>query len=95
MVIGAGHLGVDPRQRESYLAGCVGVVEQARAAPGCLDFTTTADLVEPGLIDIFERWESQAAAESFRGGDPSDDQSTAILAASVAECDVADARSLT
>jgi hypothetical protein len=30
MVIVAGHITVEPRQRESYLAGCVSVVEQAR-----------------------------------------------------------------
>ena len=36
MVIIAGQIFVDPAQREHYLAGCVGVVEQARCAPGCL-----------------------------------------------------------
>jgi quinol monooxygenase YgiN len=95
MVIVAGHIVIDPQQRESYLADCVNVVEQARRAPGCLDFAITADLVEPGRIDIFERWESQAAVEAFRGSGPSDEQAAAILAASVAEYDVADVRSLT
>ena len=32
MVIVAGHITVDPEQRESYLAGCVSVVEKARRA---------------------------------------------------------------
>ena len=95
MVIVAGHLVVEPGQRESYLAGCVAVVEQARRAPGCLDFAITADLIDPGRIDIFERWESQEAVEAFRGGGPSDEQGAAMLSASVAEYDVADVRSLT
>jgi quinol monooxygenase YgiN len=95
MVIVAGHMVVDPPQRESYLADCVSVVEQARRAPGCLDFAISADLVEPGRIDIFERWESQAAVEAFRGNGPSDQQAAAIQAASVAEYDVADLRLLT
>jgi quinol monooxygenase YgiN len=95
MVIVAGHIIVDPQQREAYLADCVTVVEQARRAPGCLDFSITADLVDTGRIVIFERWESQAAVEAFRGSGPSDEQSAAILAASVAEYDVADVRSLT
>jgi hypothetical protein len=30
MVIVAGHITVDPEQRESYLAGCMSVVEKAR-----------------------------------------------------------------
>lgn len=95
MVIVAGHLIVDPERRAAYLADCVSVVEQARLAPGCLDFSITADLLDPGRIVIFERWESQAAVEAFRGGGPSDEQGAAILAAAVAEYDVAGVRSLT
>jgi quinol monooxygenase YgiN len=94
MVIVAGHITVEPQQRESYLAGCVSVVEQARQAAGCLDFAITADLLDHGRINIFERWESHAAVETFRGSGPSDDQSAAMLSASVAEYDVADVRSL-
>lgn len=95
MVIVAGHITVDPGQRESYLAGCTGVVEQARSAAGCLDFAITADLLDPARINIYERWESQAAVETFRSSGPSDDQSAAMLSASVAEYEIADVRSLT
>ena len=94
MVIVAGHITVEPQQRESYLAGCVSVVEQARRAAGCLDFAITADLLDPGRINIFERWESQAAVETFRSSGPSNDQSAAMLSASVAEYHIADVRSL-
>jgi quinol monooxygenase YgiN len=90
----AGHVVVDPQERDDYLSGCVEVVRQARRAPGCLDFALSADLVEPGRVNIFERWESQAAVEAFRGSGPSDEQGAALLSASVAEYDVADERSL-
>ena len=95
MVIVAGHVVVDPEQRDDYLSGCVEVVRQARGAPGCLDFSLSADLLEPGRINILERWESQAAVEAFRGSGPSDEQGAAVLAAAVAEYDVGDERSLT
>jgi quinol monooxygenase YgiN len=85
---------VDPEQRDEYLSGCVEVVRQARRAPGCLDFSLSADLLEPGRVNIFERWESQAAVEAFRGSGPSFEQANMIRAASVAEYDVADERSL-
>ncbi len=94
MVIVAGHITVDPQQRDSYLAGCISPVAQARRAAGCLDFSVAADLLDPGRINIFERWESQAAVDAFRGSGP-DDQSSAILSASVAEYDVAQLRPLT
>jgi quinol monooxygenase YgiN len=80
VVIVAGHFVVDPWQRESYLASCVPVVEQARQATGCLGFAISADLLDAGRIDIFERWESQAAVEAFRRSGPSDEQSAAMLA---------------
>lgn len=95
MVIVAGHITVEPNDREQYLAGCLSVVEQARDAPGCLDFAISADLLDPGRINIFERWESQSAVEAFRGAGPSEDQGAAMTSASVAEYDVADIRSLT
>jgi quinol monooxygenase YgiN len=95
VVIVAGHVVVDPGQRDDYLSGCVEVVRQARGAPGCLDFSLSADLLEPGRINILERWESQAAVEAFRGSGPSDEQGAALLAAAVAEYDVGDERSLT
>lgn len=89
MVIVAGHIHVEPAQREAYLAGCVDVVDAARRAPGCLDFSIAADLVDVGRINIFERWDSQSAVEAFRGSGPSDEQGAAILSAAVAEYDVA------
>ncbi|HTI78084.1 MAG TPA: antibiotic biosynthesis monooxygenase [Mycobacterium sp.] len=94
MLIVAGHLVVDPQDRDDYLSGCVEVVRQARRATGCLDFSISADLLEPGRINVFERWESQAAVDAFRGGGPSDDQGAAIQAGSVAEYDVGGERGL-
>lgn len=94
MVIVAGHIVVEPRQRDTYLAGCAEVVDQARATAGCLDFAISADLTEPGRVNIFERWESHAAVEAFRADGPSTEQSAAMLSASVAEYDVAEARDL-
>lgn len=94
MVIVAGHITVEPQQRESYLAGCASVVEQARQAAGCLDFAIFADLLDAGRINIFERWQSQQAADTFRGSGPSDEQSAAMLSASVAEYDIAGVRVL-
>jgi quinol monooxygenase YgiN len=95
MVIVAGFLLVDPLERAGYLAGCRAVVEQARRTRGCLDFTISADLVDPDRIAIFERWESRAAVEAFRGSGPSDEQQGSIISASVCEYDVGNEKRLT
>lgn len=84
MIIVAGHLSVDPAVRDAYVAGCRQVVELARNAPGCLDFTITADPLDPGRVDVYERWESDEAVEAFRGSGPSDAQQAQILGADVA-----------
>ena len=94
MLIVAGHLTVAAAEREAYLAGCVAVIEQARTAPGCLDFAVSADPVDSGRINIFERWRDRADVEAFRGAGPDDHQSAAIVAASLAEFDVGAARQL-
>ncbi|MDA2890302.1 antibiotic biosynthesis monooxygenase [Mycolicibacterium sp. BiH015] len=94
MVIVSGHLMVDPRLRGAYLDGCVAVVEQARRAAGCLDFAISADVIDAGRINVYERWESQAAVDAFRGSGPSDEQQVSMLSAEVSEYDVADIRIL-
>jgi len=95
MIIVAGHLVVARGQRDRYLAGCKEVVEQARRATGCLDFSITADLLEPDRVVILERWESQDAVKAFRGGGPSDEQVGDVSSASVTEYDVTGQRRLT
>jgi quinol monooxygenase YgiN len=94
MVIVAGHITVEPRRRESYLAGCVNIVEQARGAAGCLDTAISADLIDPGRINVFERWKTQAALDTFRANGPGHEQAAAMLSVSVEEYDIADVRSL-
>jgi quinol monooxygenase YgiN len=92
MVIVAGHITVDPEQPESYLAGFVRVTEKARRADGFVDFAITADLIDPGRVNLVERWESQASVKAFRRSAPRTKQVAAMLPASVAEYDIADVR---
>ncbi|MEO3807987.1 antibiotic biosynthesis monooxygenase family protein [Sphaerisporangium sp. B11E5] len=82
MIIISGKLHVV--DRDSYLEGCRKVVEQARSAPGCLDFALSADLLDPARINVYERWESDAALETFRGAGTEEGQAAQILDAEVA-----------
>ena len=83
MLIIAGHLIVARADRDAYIAECVPAVEAARVAPGCLDYSITADTVDPARIVIYERWEGEQELLAFRGSGPSDDQQAAILDADV------------
>ena len=77
-IIVAGRLYVDPAVRDEYVADCLSVIEQARAASGCLDFVLSSDPIESSRINVYERWESDAHLEQFRGAGPEPDQAAKI-----------------
>jgi hypothetical protein len=49
-------------------------------------------VVDPSRVNIFERWESQAALETFRSSGPDTEQRPAMLTVSGQEHDIADVR---
>lgn len=76
---------VDPDGRDAYLEGCVGVVAAARQAPGCLDFALSPDLLEPGRINVYERWSSNEDLQRFRGSGPDAGRLAELLGIEVKE----------
>jgi quinol monooxygenase YgiN len=83
-IIVAGTLHVDPAQRAAYLEARVPILEHARQAPGCLDFSLSADLLDAGRINVYERWRSREDLLAYRAGDgPELDDSIALTAAEV------------
>jgi quinol monooxygenase YgiN len=95
VIVVAGWLRVPADVRATYLDGCVEVVESARAAPGCIDFSIAADLVDGERINVFEQWESVDDVERFRGSGPSDGQQDMIIGAHVVQHTVASTVELT
>jgi quinol monooxygenase YgiN len=85
MIIVAGALTVDPDGRDAYLQGCASVVAAARQAQGCRDFALSPDLLEPGRINVYERWDSEEDLHRFRGSGPDDGQLAALLNVQVNE----------
>jgi quinol monooxygenase YgiN len=94
MIVVAGHLQVEPDDRAPYLQSCCDVVRLARAADGCLDFALSPDLLDPARINIFERWQTLAALEAFRGSGPSGEEAPRILGADVHQFEVATVENL-
>jgi quinol monooxygenase YgiN len=95
MIIVAGWIRVHSDERQTYVDGCLPVIESARSAPGCLDFHITADPLDPERVNIFEQWETVADVERFRGAGIGDEQAAAITAAKVEQHEVAGSISLT
>ena len=83
-IIVSGSLHVAPKQRDAFLEARVPILEHAREAPGCLDFSLSADLLDPGRVNVYERWRSREDLLSYRAGDgPRLDDSIAVTAADV------------
>ena len=89
MLIVAGHLVVDPADREALVAESAEAVALARTAAGCLDFAVTADSLDSRRVNVFERWESADALLAFRGAGPPGAMTARILDADVRRYGVA------
>ncbi|PRX45988.1 quinol monooxygenase YgiN [Prauserella shujinwangii] len=70
-VIVAGAVHVAPENRDRFVAGHRQLVERARAYPGCLDLSISADPLEASRVNIFEHWESQEVLDAWRASAPS------------------------
>jgi quinol monooxygenase YgiN len=67
MLVIAGQIRIDPARREDAVRAAVEVQEATRREAGCISYTFSADLAEPGLFRIFEEWESPEALAAHFG----------------------------
>ncbi|KAA5833681.1 antibiotic biosynthesis monooxygenase family protein [Saccharopolyspora hirsuta] len=93
MLIIAGHVQVDPAQRDAFVAAHRDLVDRARRAPGCLDLAITADPLDPARVNNFERWESEEALAAWRAVADAPDTGIAITGDHVLKFSVTDVRS--
>lgn len=83
MIIVAGWIRTAPGRRDDFVRASAEAVTAARQTHGNHDFSVTADSVDPDRVDVYERWETAADVESFRGAGPGDDLSADIVGAEV------------
>jgi quinol monooxygenase YgiN len=67
MLIIAGHFEVEPEQRDEFIRDRVEGMRKSQAEPGCITYVFMADPIEPGLVRLFERWESKEALAAHLG----------------------------
>ncbi len=66
MIIIAGYTRTDAGKRNGAVEAFKGMVERARAFDGCLDFSISADVVDPERVNLFECWRDQATLDARR-----------------------------
>jgi len=59
----AGSVRIDPANRDDVIEATIEVMSEARKLPGCISFTFSADLEDPGVLHVFQEWESPEALE--------------------------------
>ena len=64
MLIIAGTIQIDPSKQDAVTPAALEVMKATRAESGCISYTFSTDLGEPGLIHVFEEWESQEALDA-------------------------------
>jgi quinol monooxygenase YgiN len=60
MIIVGGFIRIDPAKCDDLLPHATTMIEKNRAEDGCHVYCFAFYLVEPGLMRIYEEWESQA-----------------------------------
>ena len=66
MLIIAGNVCVAPEDRDGWVEAHHEIVRLARAQPGCIDLSISADSVDPRRVNIFEQWESEEHLDAWR-----------------------------
>ena len=61
MIVIAGCIRLDPEKREAAASAAKEIMTETHKEPGCISYTFSADLEDPGSFRIFEEWKDDAA----------------------------------
>lgn len=64
MLVIAGHIRIDPANREAAVAAAAEVMEETHKEPGCISYTFSGAIDDEALFHLFEEWESQEALDA-------------------------------
>ena len=92
MLIVAGYFRVAPADRAAFLESRKASVVRSRGERGCHAYTFSADLVDPGLVHLYERWESKedlAAHAAANRADPRPPDGISVLESEILQYEIA------
>lgn len=61
MLLIAGFVRFDPKERDATIAAILQLVRETRKEPGCIRYFITQDVEQPGTLRVFEAWASWEA----------------------------------
>lgn len=64
MLVIAGTISLDPTHRDAAITAAKEMMAATKQEPGCISYTFSADLVDPGEFRIFEEWQDQASLDA-------------------------------
>jgi quinol monooxygenase YgiN len=88
MIIVAGHIRVPADKAEQLKPAAEAVIAATRKEKGCILYSFAWDLSEPGVMRIFEKWESRAALDAHGRQPHMDPWRAAVAKAGVTERDL-------
>lgn len=59
MIVIAGTFNVDPADRDAFLTAAKAVMAETLKEDGCHAYNFSPDINDPGVVHLFERWESE------------------------------------
>ncbi len=84
----AGFLIVKDGYRSSFIEQSRAAILAARAIEECVNFSVSPDSIDPNRVNVFEKWSSYAALQSFRGSGPENDAFSLVETFDVQEYNV-------
>ena len=64
MLVIGGRIRIDPKDRDKAVAAATAMMRESNKEAGCISYTLSGDLEDPGLFRIFEEWEDAEALKA-------------------------------
>lgn len=64
MIVIAGHISLDTEKREAAISAAKQIMIETHKEAGCVSYTFSADLEDPGSFRIFEEWKDDDALKA-------------------------------